>query len=239
MRPPAGRKGQNGEGRLALWPVCGSLPAARDAFNARYHEFAAPIPVPSAEPKVSAAPPFVPPRTIVLVGLMGAGKTNIGRRLAARLGLPFIDADAEIEAAAGETIEEIFKRHGEAAFRDGERRVIARLLDGPVHVLATGGGAFMDAQTRERIRERGISVWLRAEIDTLLARVARRDNRPLLKAGDPRAVLTALMEKRHPVYAEADLIVDSIEGPPELTLNRVIEALKAHIASERTPVAAR
>jgi shikimate kinase len=178
---------------------------------------------------VSVAPPFAPPRTIVLVGLMGAGKTNIGRRLAARLGLSFIDADAEIEAAAGETIEEIFKRHGEAAFRDGERRVIARLLDGPVHVLATGGGAFMDAQTRQRIHERAISVWLRAELETLLARVARRDNRPLLKAGDPRAVLAALMEKRHPVYAEADLVVDSIEGPPELTLNRVIAAVKAHI----------
>src|SRR5215813_12881677 len=139
--------GQDGEGRLALWPVCGSLPAAGDAFNARYHEFADPTYVTSSGPKVSIAPPFIPPRTIVLVGLMGAGKTNIGRRLAARLGLPFIDADAEIEAAAGETIEEIFKRCGEGAFRDGERRVIARLLDGPIHVLATGGGAFMDAQT--------------------------------------------------------------------------------------------
>ncbi len=232
MRPPAGRKGQNGEGRLALWPVCGSLPAARDAFNARYHEFAAPIPVPSAEPQVSAPPPFVPPRTIVLVGLMGAGKTNIGRRLAARLGLPFIDADAEIEAAAGETIEEIFKRHGEAAFRDGERRVIARLLDGPVHVLATGGGAFMDAQTRERIRERGISVWLRADLDLLLARVARRDDRPLLKNGDRRAILAALIEQRYPIYAEADIVVDSVDGPPELTLSRVIGELTRFAAAE-------
>src|SRR4051812_23061424 len=111
---------------------------------------------------------FIVPKTIVLVGLLGAGKTNIGRRPPARLNLAFIDADAEIEAAAGETIEDIFQRHGEPAFRDGERRVIARLLDLPVHVLATGGGAFMDAQTRARVRERGISVWLRAELDLLL-----------------------------------------------------------------------
>ncbi len=176
-----------------------------------------------------------PPRTIVLVGLMGVGKSNIGRRLAARLGLPFVDADAEIEAAAGETIEEIFRRRGEAAFRDGERRVIARLLDGPIHVLAAGGGAFMDPQTRARIRESGISVWLRADIDVLLARVARRDNRPLLKAGDPRTILTELMEKRYPIYAEADITVDSVEGPPESTLGRVIAALKRFLATEPAP----
>ncbi len=163
-----------------------------------------------------------PSRSIVLVGLMGAGKTNIGRRLANRLHLPFIDADSEIEAAAGATIEEIFQRHGEAYFRDGERRVIARLLDGPVHVMAAGGGAFMDAQTRARIRQRAISIWLRADIELLLARVARRDNRPLLKDGDRRAILTALIEKRHPIYAEADIVVDSIDGPPELTLGQVI-----------------
>jgi shikimate kinase len=184
---------------------------------------------------VSTAALPAPPRTIVLVGLMGVGKSNIGRRLAARLGLPFIDADAEIEAAAGETIEEIFRRRGEAAFRDGERRVIARLLDGPIHVLAAGGGAFMDPQTRARIRERGISVWLRADIDILLARVARRDNRPLLKAGDPRAILTELMEKRYPIYAEADITVDSVEGPPESTLGRVIAALKRFLATGPTP----
>ncbi len=176
-----------------------------------------------------------PPRTIVLVGLMGVGKSNIGRRLAARLGLPFVDADAEIEAAAGETIEEIFRRRGEAAFRDGERRVIARLLDGPIHVLAAGGGAFMDPQTRARIRESGISVWLRADIDVLLARVARRDNRPLLKAGDPRTILTELMEKRYPIYAEADITVDSVEGPPESTLGRVIAALKRFLATDPAP----
>jgi shikimate kinase len=173
--------------------------------------------------------PFVPSKTIVIVGLMGAGKTNIGKRLALRLNLPFRDADSEIEAAAGLTIEEIFQRYGEAVFRDGERRVIARLLGGPVHVLATGGGAFMDPRTRARIRERAISVWLRAELELLLARVGRRDNRPLLKAGDPRTVLTSLMEKRHPIYAEADIIVDSIDGPPELTLTRVIAALKDYL----------
>jgi shikimate kinase len=174
-----------------------------------------------------------PARSIVLVGLMGAGKSNIGRRLATRLHLPFVDADTEIETAAGETIEEIFQRYGEAYFRSGERRVIARLLDGPRHVLATGGGAFMDAQTREHIRRRGISIWLRAELDLLLARVARRDNRPLLKDGDRRAILAALMEKRHPIYAEADIVVDSIDGPPELTLARVMTALKSHLAEAR------
>jgi shikimate kinase len=173
-----------------------------------------------------------PSRSIVLVGLMGAGKTNIGRRLANRLHLPFIDADSEIEAAAGATIEEIFERHGEAYFRDGERRVIARLLDGPVHVMAAGGGAFMDAQTRARIRQRAISIWLRADIELLLTRVARRDNRPLLKDGDRRAILSALIEKRHPIYAEADIVVDSIDGPPELTLSQVINELKRFTADE-------
>jgi shikimate kinase len=180
---------------------------------------------------MSGTPPLVPPRTIILVGLMGAGKTNIGRRLAARLKLPFVDADAEIEAAAGETIEEIFRNHGEAAFREGERRVIRRLLDGPVQVLATGGGAYMDAETRARARDRGIVVWLRADLDLLLQRVSRRSNRPLLKSGDPRQILAGLMERRHPVYAEADLTVDSIDGPPELTLQKVIAALRAHLAA--------
>jgi shikimate kinase len=181
---------------------------------------------------MSGAAPSTPSRSVVLVGLMGAGKSNIGRRLANRLHLPFVDADSEIESAAGATIEEIFERHGEAYFRDGERRVIARLLDGPVHVLATGGGAFMDAQTRARIRQRGISIWLRADIELLLARVARRDNRPLLKGGDRRAILAELIEKRHPIYAEADIVVDSIDGPPELTLNRLISELQRFRANE-------
>jgi shikimate kinase len=168
---------------------------------------------------------FAPHRTIVLVGLMGAGKTKIGRRLAARLDLPFFDSDSEIEAAAGETIEEIFRNRGEAVFRDGERRVVARLMMRPTHVLATGGGAFMDPVTRAIIARRGVSVWLRAELDVLLARVLRRNNRPLLKERDPRAVLAELIERRYPVYAEADLVIDSGEMPAEQTTTRVIAAL--------------
>jgi shikimate kinase len=165
------------------------------------------------------------PKTIALVGLMGAGKSSIGRRLALALGLPFVDADAEIEAAAGASIEEIFARDGEAVFRNGERRVIARLLDGPPQILATGGGAFMDTSTRGLIRARAISIWLRADVDTLLVRVGRRNNRPLLKGGDPRAVLMRLIEERHPVYAEADITVDTVDGPPEATLAKVLDAL--------------
>ena len=166
-----------------------------------------------------------PRRAIVLVGVMGAGKTKIGRRLAARLNLPFFDSDEEIEAAAGETIEEIFANRGEAMFRDGERRVIARLLQGPVHVLATGGGAFMDPATRRVIAARGVSVWLRAELDVLFARVSRRSNRPLLKSPDPRAVLAELIDRRYPIYAEADVTIDSGEGPPDATVSRAIAAL--------------
>jgi shikimate kinase len=175
----------------------------------------------------AAAQGFAPQRTIVLVGLMGAGKTKIGRRLAARLSLPFFDSDTEIEKAAGEPIEEIFRNRGEAVFRDGERRVIARLLSQPVHVLATGGGAFMDPATRAVIARRGVSVWLRADLDVLLARVSRRNNRPLLQERDPRAVLAELIERRHPVYAEADLTIDSGDNAPELTVTRTIAALAA------------
>jgi shikimate kinase len=164
-------------------------------------------------------------RTIVLIGLMGAGKSKIGRRLAARLQLPFFDSDHEIETAAGESIEEIFSRHGEAAFRDGERRVIARLLRQPIHVLATGGGAFMDPQTRAVIAHRGVSVWLRADIEVLLARVSRRNNRPLLQERDPRAVLSELIERRSPIYAQADMTIDSGEGPPDATATRVVAGL--------------
>ena len=169
-----------------------------------------------------------PARTIVLVGLMGAGKSSIGRRLAQRYGLPFIDADKEIEAAAGCTIEEIFERLGEQAFRDGERRVILRLLDDPPHVLATGGGAFIDPQIRERIKQNCISVWLHADLDLLVRRVSRRSNRPLLKQGSPRDIMAALMERRYPIYAEADIRVDSADGPPEQTVQRVADALHRH-----------
>lgn len=180
-----------------------------------------------SERQTAAAQPFAPRRTIVLVGLMGAGKTRIGRRLAARLNLSFFDSDLEIEAAAGESIPEIFANRGEQAFREGERRIIARLLAGPVHVLATGGGAFMDPQTRAAIARRGVSVWLRADLDVLAARVARRSNRPLLKGGDPRAILAALIDRRYPVYARADLVIDSGEGAPEATVSRMIAALAA------------
>jgi shikimate kinase len=172
-----------------------------------------------------AAAGLQPRRAIVLVGLMGAGKTKIGRRLAARLNLPFFDSDEEIESAAGETIEEIFANRGEPAFRDGERRVIGRLLQGPVHVLATGGGAFMDPATRRIIAARGVSVWLRAELDVLFARVSRRTNRPLLKTPNPRAVLAELIDRRYPIYAEADITIDSGEGPPDATAGRAIAAL--------------
>ncbi len=171
------------------------------------------------------------PRTIALVGLMGAGKSCIGRLLAGALDLPFVDADKEIEAAAGCSVEDIFAAHGEAAFRDGERRVIGRLLKQPKMVLATGGGAFIDPATRKLIHDRATSVWLRADVELLLRRTARRNNRPLLKRGDPREILTRLIEQRYPVYAEADVVVDSVDGPPEATLARVLEGLKQHYAS--------
>lgn len=170
------------------------------------------------------------PKPVVLVGLMGAGKSAVGRRLAARLGVPFIDADAEIERAAGCAISEIFERDGEDGFRAGERRVVARLLETePVHVLATGGGAFMDPQTRALIREKAISLWLRADLDVLFDRVSRRSHRPLLKTPDPKATLAALMEKRYPVYAEADIIVDSADGPINAMIDKVVAAIRDYL----------
>lgn len=165
------------------------------------------------------------PRSLVLVGLMGAGKSSVGRRLAGRLGFDFIDADTEIEKAAGATIPEIFAAHGEAAFRDGERKVIARLLEHPRIVLATGGGAYMNAETRARIHERGISIWLKAELDVLAKRCARRSNRPLLANGDLRGTLERLMRERYPVYAEADITVISADGPHEAVVEQILLAL--------------
>jgi shikimate kinase len=164
-------------------------------------------------------------RTVVLVGLMGAGKSCVGRRLAARLGLDFIDSDAEFEAAAGCTISDYFARYGEPAFREGERKVIGRLLDGKPVILATGGGAFVDVATRARIKETGLSVWIRADLDLLLKRTVGRDHRPLLKQGDPREILGRLMEARYPVYGEADIIVDSTDDVPEVTVAAVMRAL--------------
>ena len=165
-------------------------------------------------------------RSIVLVGLMGVGKTTVGRRLASLLRLHFTDADHAIEEAAGCSVSEIFARFGESAFRDGERRVIARLLEGPRLVLATGGGAFMDPRTREAIRARGISVWLKADLNLLMDRVGRKGNRPLLKTADPRATMERLIAERYPVYAEADLTVESRDGPHDRVVRAIILALQ-------------
>jgi shikimate kinase len=164
-------------------------------------------------------------RAIVLVGLMGAGKTSIGRRLAEKLGVPFVDADHEIEAAAGKSIPDIFAEHGEPHFRDGERRVIARLLDNGSQVLATGGGAFMNPETRARIKERAVSVWLKADLDLLMKRVSKRGGRPLLANDNPEAVMRKLIEERYPVYAEADITVESADVQHGVMVNEVLSAL--------------
>jgi shikimate kinase len=167
--------------------------------------------------------PFV--KTIALVGLSGVGKSSIGRRLALALGMPFRDADAEVEAAAGRPIAEIFEQYGEAAFRDGERRVIARLLAEPPHVLATGGGAFMHPETRALLKEKAISVWLKADIEVLARRVSRKDNRPLLAGRDPADVLSAQAHERYPVYALADLAVETGDTPHSVAVDAILAAL--------------
>jgi shikimate kinase len=164
-------------------------------------------------------------RPLVLVGLMGVGKSTVGRRLAKRLGMDFVDSDTEIEQAAGYSISEIFERFGEPSFRDGERRVIARLVEGPPKVIATGGGAFMDPLTRSLILERCIAVWLDAEPTVLAERVARRDSRPLLKDKDPLVVLRELADKRNPIYAEAHIHVRSQPTPHDHTVEQIIEGL--------------
>ena len=164
-------------------------------------------------------------RSIVLVGMMGAGKSSIGRKLAQTLGIPFVDADTEIEAAAGMTIPEIFSGHGEPYFRAGEARVIARLLEGGPQVLATGGGAFMREETREAIRAKGISVWLKADYDVLARRIKRRNDRPLLKTDNPTATLKALIDVRYPVYAEADITVLSRDVPHETIVGEILAEL--------------
>jgi shikimate kinase len=214
----AGEPGAQAHGRTTLLPGPGTPPALAQRID----------------------------RTIVLVGLMGAGKSCIGKRLANYLRLPFTDADKEIEAAAGCTIADYFARHGEKAFREGERRVIQRLLNGPMQVLATGGGAFMDSGTRALIAERGLSIWLRADLELMVKRVARRNERPLLQNVDPREKLSELIAVRYPIYEEADLTVDSMDGPPEATLSRVVTALTAHVdkaaagsADEQSRAAAR
>ena len=166
-------------------------------------------------------------RTIALVGLMGAGKSTVGRRLAQSLAVNFSDADDEIIIAAGRPIADIFSERGEEEFRAGERRVIARLLDEPPQILATGGGAFMNPLTRIVLRQKAVTVWLRADLETLMARVLKRGERPLLKNDNPRKTMETLMEQRYPIYAEADFIVDSLDGPHSQIVEKIIETLVA------------
>jgi shikimate kinase len=172
---------------------------------------------------------------VVLVGLMGVGKSTVGRRLAKRLGLPFVDSDSAIEDAAGYTAAEMFERYGEQDFRDGERRLVARLIDGEIRVIATGGGAYVDARTRQLLNERAITVWLDAPVDILAERTARRDTRPLLKNGDPKGTLERLAEERRPSYAEAHIHVKSGDGAHRDVVDAIIQALEEHLA-KRTAI---
>lgn len=182
----------------------------------------------SAPSNMATAPEqaFSVDRTIVLVGLMGAGKTTVGRRLAKRLGLEFADSDFEIEKAAQMSVNDIFAHYGEEYFRSGERRVIARLLSGPARVLATGGGAFINEETRALMKEQAITVWRDAALDVLVERTARRDTRPLLKQGDPAKILRSLMQERAPIYAEADIRVQSSDGPHDAVVNSIMSSLQ-------------
>jgi shikimate kinase len=172
-------------------------------------------------------------RTIVMVGMMGAGKSSIGRRLANRLGMSFVDADSEIEQAANATIPEIFEQHGEAYFRDGERRVIQRLLDGAPKVLATGGGAFIQPETRAAIQANALSIWLKADRDLLLSRVKRRNNRPLLKNGDPAEIIDRLIAERYPIYEEAAIHIQSRDVAHDAVIDDILAALADHLGSEQ------
>lgn len=169
-------------------------------------------------------------RSVTLVGMMGAGKTSVGRRLATALDLPFVDADAEIETVADMSIPEIFEKYGEPYFRSGEARVIARLLETGPRVMATGGGAWMNPETRRRIGEAGVSVWLRADIDVLLRRVRKRGGRPLLASPDPETALRRLVDERYPTYSLADLTITSRDAPHERTVADLIEALAVHVS---------
>jgi shikimate kinase len=173
-------------------------------------------------------------RSLVLVGMMGAGKSSVGRKLAMRLAMPFVDADTEIEAAAGMTIPEIFEIRGEAEFRSGEARVIARLLDGGPQVLATGGGAYMNAETRRLTGQKAVSVWLKAEFDILMRRIKRRTDRPLLRTADPDATLKRLIEDRYPTYALADITIESRDVSHDVIVDELIEALAGHFSIARS-----
>jgi shikimate kinase len=190
----------------------------------------------NAAPLVAAIRAALQRRSVVLVGMMGVGKSSIGRRLAARLGVPFVDADTEIEKSADMSIPDIFARHGEPYFRSGEARVIARLLDGGPQVLATGGGAFMNEATRAAIRAKGVSVWLSAEFDVLVRRIAKRKNdRPMLQTDDPAETLRQLLKLRDPVYALADLTVQSRETPHDSIVSEIVTALAAHLKVAPAP----
>jgi shikimate kinase len=194
-------------------------------------ETASPAPASPQDAKIAAA---LGARSIVLIGMMGAGKSTIGRRLAARLRLPFLDADVEIEAAAGMSIPDIFETHGEPHFRDGEARVIARLLDSGPAVIATGGGAFMREETRNRIRDKAVSIWLKAEAEIIMRRVRRRADRPLLQTPDPAATVDRLLGEREPVYQNADITIWSRDVPHEKIVDECIEALHAKLCGGAT-----
>jgi shikimate kinase len=190
----------------------------------------------AGEPSATAILSLLGSRSIVLVGMMGVGKSSIGRRLAARLGVPFVDADAEIEKAAGMSIADIFARHGEADFRSGEARVIARLLDGGPQVLATGGGAVMNADTRAAIKAKGVSIWLSAELDVLMRRINKRKNdRPMLQTADPAATLRELLVTREPVYAQADITVQSREVPHDAIVSEIMTVLAVFLNAPGAP----
>jgi shikimate kinase len=178
------------------------------------------------EDETQGAAPAYAGRTIALVGLMGAGKSTVGRRLSERLGRPFFDSDAEIERAAGLSVSDIFALHGEADFRRGEKQVLKRLLDLPPHVLATGGGAFLDPDTRALMKVKAVTVWLNADLETLWRRVQKRENRPLLLRADAKAHLSSLAEAREPFYSQADLVVQSKDGPHTNTVNAILKALE-------------
>ncbi|MCA8888421.1 MAG: shikimate kinase [Parvularculaceae bacterium] len=186
-----------------------------------------PRPKPDASPQIH--------RTIALIGMMGAGKTTIGRRLARALNMPFKDADAEIERAAGMAVGELFERHGEESFRKGEAQVIERLLSGPPIVLATGGGAITHPQTRRLLKERALTVWLRADLDTLARRATRRPTRPLLQTDDPRSVIEKLLKDREPFYSAADIVIESQPGPHSRTVDEVLAQIRLHTEKEPPP----
>lgn len=217
-----GDAGGNGAGQRAVHEAAGE--AVRGAVEEVVPDAAA-----QDDPAAARILSRLGGRTISLIGMMGAGKSTIGRRLAQRLDLPFVDADNEIEAAAGMTIPDIFSVHGEAHFREGERRVIDRLLQEGPQVLATGGGAYLNPHTRARIAESGISVWLKADAETLLRRVRKRPNRPLLQTEDPEGTLRRLMDERYPVYAGADLTLVSHEAPHEMIVDELVALLDANM----------